>query len=366
MTALRSPLFALALASIIATASAAAAPEASSSTDMPMDMPMPAHPQARPASRSRPAPSRSATTAPASASAARATPSRHAATPLHGQHAAPPASDGKPAPMPHAMSTMEMDHDANSMPVDHDMGAMPPAPPVVSAPLPPPTATDIAAAFPPVSMPPMHGHDVNSYVLLDRLEAVHGDHGDGLSWAASAWVGGDLDRLWLRSEGERRAGRNESADLEVLYGHSVATWWDVVAGWRHDFGAGQSQDFVAIGVQGKLPYKIELSATAYLARGGQTAARIESEYELPLSGRVYLQPRIELNLYGRDDPRRGIGAGLGTLEAGLRLRYEISRQFAPYLGIEHERRFGETATMARAAGEGAADTRLVAGIRIWF
>ena len=264
------------------------------------------------------------------------------------------------------MSTMEMDHDANSMPVDHDMGAMPPAPPVVSAPLPPPTATDIAAAFPPVSMPPMHGHDVNSYVLLDRLEAVHGDHGDGLSWAASAWVGGDLDRLWLRSEGERRAGRNESADLEVLYGHSVATWWDVVAGWRHDFGAGQSQDFVAIGVQGKLPYKIELSATAYLARGGQTAARIESEYELPLSGRVYLQPRIELNLYGRDDPRRGIGAGLGTLEAGLRLRYEISRQFAPYLGIEHERRFGETATMARAAGEGAADTRLVAGIRIWF
>jgi len=268
--------------------------------------------------------------------------------------------------MPHDMSTMEMADDKNAMPMDHDMGAMPPAPPVVSAPLPPPTAADIAAAFPPVTMPAMHGHDMNSYVLFDRLEAAHGGHGDSLNWAATAWIGGDLDRIWLRGEGERRAGRNESTDLEVLYGHSVATWWDVVAGWRHDFGAGQTQDFVAIGVQGKMPYKIELSATAYLGRGGQTAARIESEYELPLSGRVYLQPRIELNLYGRDDPRRGIGSGLATMEAGLRLRYEITRQFAPYLGIEHERRFGETAPMARAAGERAADTRLVAGIRIWF
>lgn len=362
MKALRSQMFALALATIAATANAAAASASGSGMEdmpmsMPMDMPMPAHPKAKTKSKPKPATPNSATSAPARAATPHAAPSRHAAPSSHAQHAVPSTENATPVSMPHDMGSMAM---------DHDMNAMPPASARANAPLPVPTAADIAAAFLPVTMPPMHGHDVNSYVLLDRLEAVASDHGHGLSWDATAWIGGDMNRLWLRSEGERRDGRNESADLEILYGHSVATWWDVVAGWRRDLQPGPAQDFAALGVMGTAPYKFELSATAYLGRGGQTAARIESEYELPLSGRVYLQPRIELNLYGRDDPRRGIGAGLATLEAGLRLRYEISRQFAPYLGIEHERRFGRTADMARAIGESAGDTRLVAGLRIWF
>ena len=152
----------------------------------------------------------------------------------------------------------------------------------------------------------------------------------------------------------------------MLYGRAFAPWWDLIAGVRHDFKPGDSQDFLAIGVMGLAPYKFEVEATAYLGERGQTAARFEVEYETLLTNRLILQPQIEVNLYGKDDLRRGIGSGLSTAEAGLRLRYEFTRQFAPYIGIVHERAFGRTADFRRDEGEDADDTRLVAGVRIWF
>lgn len=212
----------------------------------------------------------------------------------------------------------------------------------------------------------MHEESIQSYVQFNRLEAWDADPGTGLAWEGQAWVGTDSNRLWLRSEGERIDGRLESADMEVLYGRPISRWWDLVAGVRHDFAPGGSRDFAAIGVIGLAPYKFEVAATAYIGQAGQTAARVEVEYETLLTNRLVLQPLLEAEINGRDDPRRGIGSGLSTVEAGLRLRYEVSRRFAPYVGVVHERAFGRTVGFRNDDGHAARDTRVVAGMRIWF
>lgn len=252
-----------------------------------------------------------------------------------------------------------MDHSAmgHGMPMPDDQPRTP---------VPVLTEADRIAAFPDVTGHPAHDDAIHSYWLLDRLEAWNSDEGTGVGWEALAWVGTDLDRAWLRSEGERNDGRIESADVEVLYGRSVARWWDVVAGVRHDFGEGPSQTFAAIGVMGLAPQKFEVEATAYIGQSGQTAARLEAEYDTLLSNRLILQWQAEAELHGKDDPRRGIGAGLSTVEAGLRLRYEFTRRFAPYIGVVHERAFGRTADFRGGEGGDTQDTRIVAGVRIWF
>jgi len=263
----------------------------------------------------------------------------------------------------------QMDHskmDGSQM--DHSfMGhgsASPSTQPV--APIPPVTDADRLAAMAPVQGHPMHDDTVHSFVLLDRLEAFDADDGTGLAWEARAWLGTDIDRLWLRSEGERIDGRTAHADAELLYGRAITPWWEVVAGVRHDIAPGPDQDFLAVGVQGLAPYKIEVQATAYLGESGQTAARVELEYRTLLTNRWILQPVVEAEFHGKDDLRRGVGAGLTQVEAGVRLRYEITRRFAPYVGVVHERAFGKTATLRREAGEGRAETKVVAGVRFWF
>lgn len=239
--------------------------------------------------------------------------------------------------------------------------------PLPRTPIPALTDADRAAAFPALSHASMdHGDAIHHYVLLDRLETWDADPGRGQAWEGSAWVGGDIDRLWLRSEGQRTRGRLASADLEALYGHAVGPWWDLLLGARNDSGGGPSRQWAAIGVQGLAPYKFELSATAYVGTQGRTAAKVEADYDVLLSNRLILQPRIETWWHGRDDPATRTGAGLGSAEAGLRLRYEITRQFAPYVGVVHERRFGRSADYAQADGEGPRDTCWVAGLRIWF
>ena len=242
----------------------------------------------------------------------------------------------------------------------------PAAPTTQSTPIPVLTDADREAARSPAHAHPVHDNTVHSKVLFNRLEAFDADHGTGMAWEGQAWIGTDTDRLWLRSEGERLDNRTEAADLEVMYGRPIARWWELVAGVRHDFKPGPSQDWAAIGVVGIAPYKFEVEATAYIGPSGRTAARIEAEYELLLTNRLVLQPLVEANFNGKDDARRGVGAGLSTLEAGLRLRYEVHRKFAPYIGIVHERAFGDTSDYRQALGEEARDTRIVAGLRVWF
>jgi len=146
----------------------------------------------------------------------------------------------------------------------------------------------------------------------------------------------------------------------------VSPWWDVLVGVKQDFRPADSRTWAAIGIQGLAPYKFETSATAYVGDGGQLAATLEVEYELLLTNRLILQPLVEATLAARDEPEHGMAAGLNKVEAGLRLRYEFSRRFAPYIGISHERLFGDTADYHQAAGEHTRDTRWVAGVRVWF
>ncbi|KLD77947.1 copper resistance protein B [Xanthomonas hyacinthi] len=234
-------------------------------------------------------------------------------------------------------------------------------------PIPPLTDADRAAAFPVLRTHTMlHAPSRTGYLLFDRLEGWDADHGSGQAWEASAWYGGDIDRLWLRSEGERSGGRTEAADLEALYGHAVSPWWDLLVGVKQDVAPGDARTSAAFGVQGMAPYKFEVAATLYVGAGGKASARVQGEYEVLLSNRWILQPRLQADAAFADDRAHGVGSGLSTLEAGLRLRYEISRRFAPYLGVVHERAFGATSDYRRDAGEAARETRVVAGVRVWF
>lgn len=311
-----------------------------------------------------------------------------AATPSHAGHQRP-AGSGSSAP---AVDHAAMGHDAPMQGMDHsamgqDMGTVPGrapqpmagsdhpqpghagmsmAPATPRTPIPALTEADRAAAVPPSMVHATTDNAIHSYSLLNRLEAWDADPGTALAWEGEGWIGTDLDRFWWRTEGQRSDGRTESADLELLYGRSVSRWWDLVAGVRHDFKPGQSQSFAAIGVQGLAPQKFQVRATAYLGEEGQSAARVEGEYELLLSNRLILQPRLEATAWGKGDASRGIGSGLATAELGLRLRYEFTRRFAPYVGLVHERAFGNTAELRRDAAEPRDDTRIVVGLRTWF
>jgi len=288
----------------------------------------------------------------------------------HAQHGAAGTAAEDHAAMDHSkMDHSKMDHSKmDHSKMDHskmDHGTSGLREP--RTPIPAITDADRAAAFPAdVHDMHMHGRRIDAFLRIDRLEAFDADPGPGQAWEAKGWIGGDVDRLWLRSEGERVRNRLESADLELLWGHGVTPWWDFVAGVRHDFKPGDSRTFAAIGVQGLAPQKFEVSATAYLGQGGQTAARFEAEYELLLTNRWVLQPRLEAEWFGKDDPLRHTGSGLATAEAGLRLRYEFTRQFAPYVGVVHERAFGDTADYRRHESGKARETRLVVGLRTWF
>lgn len=233
-------------------------------------------------------------------------------------------------------------------------------------PVPEPTDEDRAGARAPATGHDFHDNAIHGYLLLDRLEAWREDGATGFGWDATGWLGTDLDRLWLRSGGTRHDGRAEAGDVELLYGRSISTWWDVVGGLRHDFAPGSGQSFAALGIQGLAPQRFEVQATAYFGQGGQAALRLEAERDLLLTNRWIAQAVLEAAAFGEDDPRRGIGAGLSTLEAGLRLRHEFTRRFAPYVGISYERALGDTADLRRAGGDGRGELRYVAGLRTWF
>ena len=202
-------------------------------------------------------------------------------------------------------------------------------------------------------------------VLFDELEWRDSGDADALVWDAQAWYGGDYDKVWLKSEGERADGDAETSN-EVLWDHVVARWWSVQAGVRHDTGTGPARTWAAFGWRGLAPYWFELEATAYAGENGQTALRFSAEYELLLTQRLILQPALDFDLYGKDDTANGIGSGLADSELGLRLRYELRREFAPYVGVAWTRSYGHTAELAREAGHDTNDVQWLAGVRWWF
>ena len=203
-------------------------------------------------------------------------------------------------------------------------------------------------------------------LLVDRLETAHGDGNSFTAYDLQAWYGRTYDRAVLKAEGEFDSGDIQDARTELLWGHAVAAYWDRQLGVRYDSGEGPNRSWLAFGVQGLAPYWFELDVTGYLGEGARTALRLDAEYELLFTQKLILQPRVEANAYGKSDSRRGVGSGLSDLTAGLRLRYEIRREFAPYIGVEWGGKFGETQDLAKDAGEDVNDTRFVAGLRFWF
>ncbi|WP_085686730.1 MULTISPECIES: copper resistance protein B [unclassified Pseudomonas] len=267
-----------------------------------------------------------------------------------------------------AASDMQgMDHSRMGDLQSMDEGMMQPAAPTESrTPIPALTDADRAAVFTSHAGHQVHDSAINTYFLADKLEWQDADDASTLAWDLSGWIGGDIDRLWLRSEGERSNGKTEDAEIQALWGHAISPWWDVVSGVRQDFKPGAPQTWAAFGLQGMALYNFEAEATAFIGENGQSALRLEGDYDILLTNRLILQPTAELNVYGKNDPQRGIGSGLANTEAGLRLRYEIRREFAPYIGVTWNRTYGHTADYAREEGEDRSEARLVLGVRLWF
>ncbi|WP_456374358.1 copper resistance protein B [Thiolapillus sp.] len=202
---------------------------------------------------------------------------------------------------------------------------------------------------------------------VDKLELSDAADGTAMVWDAQAWAGKDLNKLWLKSEGEKLSGEGtEEGNLEILYSRAVAPFWDLQAGWRHDFRPDPDRDWFAFGVKGLAPYLFEVDATAYIGESGRMAAALSVEYEYMFTQKLILSPELEMNLYSKDDEETGVGSGLSDLALGLRLRYEIVREFAPYIGVNWWNKFGKTADYAEAEGGDSSDVEFVAGFRLWF
>jgi len=233
-------------------------------------------------------------------------------------------------------------------------------------PIPVLTDADRAAVYNAPGGHVVHDSGIHSLLLINQLEWQGGEGDGALNWDIKGWVGGDIDRLWLRSEGERSAGRTESAEVQALWGHAISPWWDLVGGVRQDFIPGDGQTWAAFGAQGMALYNFDAEATVFVGEAGRTAARLEGDYDILLTNRLILQPTAELNFYGRNDPQRGVGSGLSDSELGLRLRYEVRREFAPYVGVTWNRSYGQTAQYARDEGEDTRQLRWVVGVRLWI
>jgi copper resistance protein B len=249
-------------------------------------------------------------------------------------------------------------------PEDHSTHGSPPAQPAPG--IAPITDADRAAAFPDVEGHAVHDTALNYYVLFDQLEWLGGGGSTGGSWDTKGWIGGDRDRFWFRTEGSGLDGRLGNSQTHLMYGRAIARWWDLVVGIRQDVRPGPAQTWAAIGVQGLAPYWFDVEATAYVGASGRTHVRFEVEYEMLLTNRLVLQPLVELEIYGKADPEHEMGAGLSTADAGLRLRYELRREIAPYVGVSWSRKFFGTADLAEAAGARHDGARVAVGLRVWF
>ena len=205
------------------------------------------------------------------------------------------------------------------------------------------------------------------YMLkIDKLEARDTDDGTLGAWDGYLWIGKDLNKAWIKTKGERTSETTEVAEIQLLYSRAIDTNWDLQLGGRHDTFPDTERNWATIGFNGIAPYWFEIDTALFVGENGQKSLRFEAEYEFMLTQKWVLYPEIEANWFSEDDDELGIGSGLAGVEAGLRLRYEITRQFAPYVGVNYERLLGDTEDIAKAAGEVTSETQLVAGLRFWF
>lgn len=258
----------------------------------------------------------------------------------------------------------------------HDMATMDPAEEEVgNAPAPAPPSDHAAdAIYGAERMAPArrqlvreNGYFRGSMILLDMAEYQLRQGEDGYAFEGEAWFGGDINKVMIKAEGEGNFGEAiEHAEVQLLYARAVGPYWNAHAGIRHDIVPNPSRTHAVVGIEGVAPYWFHLKGQLFLSNKGELSARAEGSYDQRITQRLILVPRFELNLAAEDAPQLGIGSGLSDIELGLRLRYEISKKFAPYVGVEWARKLGDTASYARLAGEDPDVTNFVAGIRFWF
>ena len=214
----------------------------------------------------------------------------------------------------------------------------------------------------------IHEEPMFGKVMLDRLELRDADPDALTYWEGQAWYGSDINKLWLKSEGHVVKGDTEEASLEAYYSRAVAPYWDLQLGARHDYAlqGEPSRNWAGIGFKGLAPYKFDVDTTLFAGEKGRAALLSKVEYDLLLTQRLILMPEFEANLYSKDDPERGIGKGIANLDLSLRLRYEIRREFAPYVGVVWTGKYGDTANMARDAGLPVRDSQWLLGVRAWW
>ena len=365
---------------------------------MPMGMPMP-KPTPTPTPKANPkpaAPTKKATPAPVRKAAPAKKPVTRPQTDPADSRASPPPAEG-------AMDHSTMDHGAMdqgqldqgtagsadpSMPEDHarmdmgardhsqmDMGAMgmpiPAAAPPAAAGSGPARAADAiwgaeAMRASREALRDEQGGQKFLWFMADRAEYQMREGKNGYLWDVQGYYGGDIDKFWFKSEGEGSFGQKaESAEVQALYSRAISPWFNLQAGVRQDF-APRDRTYAVVGVQGLAPYLFDIDAAAFLSDEGDLTARFEGELDQRITQRLILQPRAEVNLAAQDIPELGIGAGLDTLELGVRLRYEVAREFAPYVGVEQSWKIGKSADYARLRGEDPGVTNYVVGIRLWF
>jgi copper resistance protein B len=205
-----------------------------------------------------------------------------------------------------------------------------------------------------------------TYFKADEFGWRDTDEGTSFVWEFDAWMGKDLDKLRVKSAGERFKGETEASETELLYSIGVSSFWDLQLGWRHESEPDWSDNSLGAGFLGTAPYQFEVDTSLFVNDDDLFNARVEIEYEYLFSQKLVLIPTLELSLYSDDDVARGIGSGLSDVELGLRLHYELRREFAPYIGINYEKKFGNSADFLSAAGQEVSDTQVMAGVSFWF
>jgi copper resistance protein B len=214
---------------------------------------------------------------------------------------------------------------------------------------------------------PVEDADIYYFLQDDRLEAGFGGGEDIITWDGQGWIGGDWNKLWVKTEGEGVQGETpEDAEVQLLYSRTISPFWDLQAGGRYDLQPDPERAHAVIGIQGLAPQWFEVDAAAFLSDKGDATFRVEVEYEWLLTQRLILQPRVEINAAAQSIPELGLGSGINNSEMGLRLRYEIRREIAPYIGISWKKAWGDTADIARAGGAETSSLYFVAGLRLWY
>jgi copper resistance protein B len=212
-----------------------------------------------------------------------------------------------------------------------------------------------------------HGDFRALFLMADQFEVQSRDGEDAYIWDAQGWYGGDIDKFWFKTEGEGEVNEGpDEIEVQTLWSHAIHPWFDFQAGARLDFESGFERSHLVLGFQGLAPYSFEVDAAAFISDDGDVTARFEGEYDVWLTQRLILQPRLEFELAAQDIPERAIGSGLSSAEIGARLHYQIVREVAPYFGVEYQRLFSGTADAAQRAGEDAGGWNVVLGIRTWF